>query len=106
MGLPLISTNWSGITAYLDESVGYPIAVERLITVRRRGCPFLANVLPALYLQLTSLTHRQRRVELFRWRYLKDRALKDLHALEGVVLGIPDTGSRSAARSERGPNGK
>ncbi|KXZ50642.1 hypothetical protein GPECTOR_15g326 [Gonium pectorale] len=33
MGLPLISTNWSGITAYLDESVGYPIAVERLTTV-------------------------------------------------------------------------
>ncbi|GIM09823.1 hypothetical protein Vretimale_13633, partial [Volvox reticuliferus] len=33
MGLPLISTNWSGITAYLDESVGYPIAVDRLTTV-------------------------------------------------------------------------
>jgi glycosyltransferase involved in cell wall biosynthesis len=36
MGLPLISTNWSGITAYLDESVGYPISVDRLITVRTR----------------------------------------------------------------------
>ncbi|PNH03657.1 hypothetical protein TSOC_010261 [Tetrabaena socialis] len=33
MGLPLIATNWSGITAYLDESVGYPIDVERLTTV-------------------------------------------------------------------------
>ncbi|KAG2452970.1 hypothetical protein HYH02_002307 [Chlamydomonas schloesseri] len=33
MGLPLLATNWSGITAYLDPSVGYPIAVERLITV-------------------------------------------------------------------------
>jgi hypothetical protein len=33
MGLPVISTNWSGITAYLDESVGYPIAVEKLVPV-------------------------------------------------------------------------
>lgn len=37
MGLPLLATNWSGITAYLDHSVGYPIAVERLITVGFRG---------------------------------------------------------------------
>jgi hypothetical protein len=28
MGLPVISTNWSGIQAYLDESVGYPIEVS------------------------------------------------------------------------------
>jgi len=27
MGLPVISTNWSGITAYLDSTVGYPIKV-------------------------------------------------------------------------------
>lgn len=33
MGLPVISTNWSGITAYLDKSVGYPIAVEKLVPV-------------------------------------------------------------------------
>lgn len=33
MGLPVISTNWSGITAYLDESVGYPLAVDRLVPV-------------------------------------------------------------------------
>ncbi|KAF6259241.1 hypothetical protein COO60DRAFT_1700898 [Scenedesmus sp. NREL 46B-D3] len=33
MGLPVISTNWSGITAYLDESVGYPISVDRLVSV-------------------------------------------------------------------------
>lgn len=25
MGLPVLATNWSGPTAYLDESVGYPI---------------------------------------------------------------------------------
>jgi hypothetical protein len=37
MGLPVISTNWSGITAYLDESVGYPIKVEGLV----RGCLYL-----------------------------------------------------------------
>lgn len=34
MGLPVISTNWSGITAYLDESVGYPIAVEKLVQIQ------------------------------------------------------------------------
>ena len=25
MGLPVIATNWSGPTAYLDETVGYPL---------------------------------------------------------------------------------
>jgi glycosyltransferase involved in cell wall biosynthesis len=28
MALPVIATNWSGVTAFLDESVGYPIAIE------------------------------------------------------------------------------
>ena len=32
MGLPLLATNWSGPTAYLDDSVGYPIAY-RLVEV-------------------------------------------------------------------------
>lgn len=30
MGLPVIATNWSGATAFLDESVGYPLAVDGL----------------------------------------------------------------------------
>ncbi|GAX75853.1 hypothetical protein CEUSTIGMA_g3296.t1 [Chlamydomonas eustigma] len=34
MGLPVISTNWSGITAFLDEKVGYPIKVDGLVTVQ------------------------------------------------------------------------
>lgn len=25
MGLPVIATNFSGVTAYLDDSVGYPL---------------------------------------------------------------------------------
>lgn len=33
MGLPVIATNWSGITAYLDESVGYPLAIDGLVPV-------------------------------------------------------------------------
>uniref|UniRef100_A0A383WC78 Glycosyl transferase family 1 domain-containing protein n=1 Tax=Tetradesmus obliquus TaxID=3088 RepID=A0A383WC78_TETOB len=37
MGLPVISTNWSGITAYLDERVGYPISVDRLVPVQGSG---------------------------------------------------------------------
>ena len=34
MGLPIIATNWSGITAYLDESVGYPLAVDSISPVQ------------------------------------------------------------------------
>jgi glycosyltransferase involved in cell wall biosynthesis len=37
MGLPVISTNWSGITAYLDDSCGYPIAVDGLVPVSGDG---------------------------------------------------------------------
>lgn len=37
MGLPVISTNWSGITAYLDESCGYPIAIDGLVPVSGNG---------------------------------------------------------------------
>eukprot|EP00798_Chlamydomonas_sp_ICE-L_P022388 gene22388-29495_t len=33
MGMPVISTNWSGMTAYLDEDVGYPIKVENLLQI-------------------------------------------------------------------------
>ncbi len=46
MGLPVISTNWSGIQAYLDESVGYPIKVLCVQTVNARArqakLPFLS----------------------------------------------------------------
>eukprot|EP00887_Chlorella_sp_A99_P006237 scaffold3.g6237.t1 len=31
MGLPLIATNWSGPTAYLDDSVGYPLPIDGLV---------------------------------------------------------------------------
>lgn len=31
MGLPSIATNWSGPTAFLDESVGYPLRVDGLV---------------------------------------------------------------------------
>ena len=33
-GLPVIATNWSGITAFLDERVGYPLDVESLVDIR------------------------------------------------------------------------
>jgi hypothetical protein len=29
MGLPVIATNWSGPTAFLDSEVGYPLAVSQ-----------------------------------------------------------------------------
>lgn len=31
MALPVIATNWSGPTAYLDETVGYPLPIEGLV---------------------------------------------------------------------------
>lgn len=33
MGLPVIATNWSGVTAYLTPEVGYPLAITGLVTV-------------------------------------------------------------------------
>ena len=30
MALPVIATNWSGTTEFLDESVGYPLAIDGL----------------------------------------------------------------------------
>lgn len=34
MGLPVISTNWNGATAFLNEHNGYPIEVESIVEVR------------------------------------------------------------------------
>jgi glycosyltransferase involved in cell wall biosynthesis len=31
MSLPVIASNWSGVTAYLDNEVGYPIAIDGLV---------------------------------------------------------------------------
>ena len=33
MELPVISTNWSGLVAFLNEESGYPIRVEGLVDV-------------------------------------------------------------------------
>jgi hypothetical protein len=33
MGMPVISTNWSGLTAFMDDTVSYPIPVESLVEV-------------------------------------------------------------------------
>jgi hypothetical protein len=30
MGLPVISTNWSGLTEFMSEAVAYPIRVEAM----------------------------------------------------------------------------
>lgn len=44
MSLPVLATNWSGPTAYLDSSVGYPLGVEGLVEVEEgafKGKPSL-----------------------------------------------------------------
>ncbi len=37
MGLPVISTNWSGLTAFLDDKVAFPIRVEGVVPVQDSG---------------------------------------------------------------------
>eukprot|EP00041_Stephanoeca_diplocostata_P020147 m.444507 g.444507 ORF g.444507 m.444507 type:complete len:313 (+) comp21489_c0_seq26:1200-2138(+) len=34
MQVPVIATNWSGPTAYLDETNGFPLSIDGLVTVR------------------------------------------------------------------------
>lgn len=38
-GLPVIATNWSAMTDFIDESVGYPLAVDRLVPAEAK-CPY------------------------------------------------------------------
>ncbi len=33
-GVPVIATNWSGVTAYLTESNGYPLQIDGLVEAR------------------------------------------------------------------------
>lgn len=56
-GTPVIATNWSGVTAYLNEENGYPIAIEEvLIPSRYVGCMncsslryILGDIMPRLH---------------------------------------------------------
>ncbi|GBF88154.1 hypothetical protein Rsub_00866 [Raphidocelis subcapitata] len=50
MGVPLIATNWSGQTAFLDSQIGYPIPIEGLVqaTNQPEGIRWAQPSLPAL----------------------------------------------------------
>jgi hypothetical protein len=37
MGMPVISTNWSGVAAFLHEGVGYPIRVDGIVEAVDNG---------------------------------------------------------------------
>eukprot|EP00798_Chlamydomonas_sp_ICE-L_P005101 gene5101-34901_t len=39
MGLPVISTNWSGLTAFLNEKTGYPIPIEPELAKAKKDGP-------------------------------------------------------------------
>ena len=39
MAKPVIATNWSGPTAFLDESCGYPLRYDGLVEVFWNACP-------------------------------------------------------------------
>jgi GT2 family glycosyltransferase len=38
-GLPVIATHWSAMTDFLDETVGYPLQVDRLVPAKAK-CPY------------------------------------------------------------------
>jgi hypothetical protein len=37
MALPVISTNWSGLTAFMTDAVAYPIRIEGVVDVKDAG---------------------------------------------------------------------
>ncbi|KAI8470059.1 MAG: hypothetical protein J3K34DRAFT_265560 [Monoraphidium minutum] len=39
MELPVISTNWSGLTEFLSEDVAYPLAIDGLIKIENKNDP-------------------------------------------------------------------
>lgn len=39
MGLPVITTNWSGPTAFMNERIAYPLAIDGLSVVKSDGDP-------------------------------------------------------------------
>lgn len=105
MGLPIISTNWSGITAYLDESVGYPIAVEKLVQVQggsevvwwfrgqrwaQPSVQHLRKLLRQVYSNRTEAAERgaaARRlmVEKYSPEPIADILVKELKRVEGLI---------------------
>lgn len=42
MELPVISTNWSGLTEFMSEEVAYPLAIDGLVTVEPGSGSFSA----------------------------------------------------------------
>lgn len=40
MALPVISTNWSGLTEFMSDAVAYPIKIDGLITIKPDGPGF------------------------------------------------------------------
>jgi hypothetical protein len=43
LGRPLITTNWSGPTAFIDETVAYPLAVQGLEPIGKDGGAFFSG---------------------------------------------------------------
>jgi glycosyltransferase involved in cell wall biosynthesis len=103
MGLPVISTNWSGITAYLDDSVGYPISIEGLVDVEDqavwwfKGLKWAQPSVAHLRLLMRRVVEnrgeaaakgraaRQRMVDQFSPEVLARQLHKEFRRIEGLV---------------------
>jgi hypothetical protein len=42
MGIPVITTNWSGPTAFMNEDVGYPLSIDGLVEIVADGPHFFS----------------------------------------------------------------
>ena len=49
-GTPVIATNWSGVTAYLNEGNGYPIAIEDTLAPSRYMYVYVVYIVYSVYI--------------------------------------------------------
>ena len=123
MGLPVIATNWSGPTAFLDESVGYPLqyALEPVAAeLNLKGHNWAEPSITHLRTLLRHLVNEpaegrargQAARERMRTHFSPDVLAADvLQAMEGVMTishedGAADGSGRRRKRSQRGRGAK
>jgi hypothetical protein len=56
MGIPVITTNWSGPTAFMNEDVGYPLSIDGLVDIVADGPHFFSYFVGSQWAQ-PSATH-------------------------------------------------
>lgn len=72
MGLPIIATNWSGPTEFLNETNGYPLSIDGLVEIESGAYRGLKWAQPSL----THLRQRMRQVYESRYNEAPERGFK------------------------------